>query len=87
MMTLGADLAPKENVGEFLSFWRLIGDGGQMGAPMIVGRIADMVGLSPAAFVIAGIGLAASGIFLFFVPETLQKPPPQPSPSQNKHPT
>ncbi|MFT5366840.1 MAG: MFS family permease [Candidatus Latescibacterota bacterium] len=87
MMTLGADLAPKENVGEFLSFWRLIGDGGQMGAPMIVGRIADMVGLSPAAFVIAGIGLAASGIFLFFVPETLQKPPPQPTPSQNKHPT
>lgn len=74
MMTLGADLAPKDNMGEFLSFWRLIGDGGQMGAPMIVGKVADVVGLSPAAFVIAGIGLTASGIFLFFVPETLEKP-------------
>jgi MFS family permease len=76
MMTLGADLAPKEHMGEFLSFWRLIGDGGQMGGPMIVGQVADIVGLSPAAFVIAGMGLAASAIFLFFVPETLQKHPP-----------
>lgn len=73
MMTLGADLAPRENLGEFLSFWRLIGDGGHMGGPMIVGQVADIVGLSPAAFVIAGIGLSASAIFLFFVPETLQK--------------
>ena len=80
MMTLGADLAPKDNMGEFLSFWRLIGDGGQMGAPMIVGKIADIVGLSPAAFVIAGIGLTASSIFLFFVPETLEKPQ-QPTPA------
>jgi MFS family permease len=73
MMTIGADLAPKENMGEFLSFWRLIGDGGQMGGPMIVGQVADIVGLAPAAVVIAGIGLAGSGIFLFLVPETLQK--------------
>ena len=75
MMTLGADLAPKEHMGEFLSFWRLIGDGGHMGGPMIVGQVADVVGLSPAAFVIAGVGLTASAIFLFFVPETLQKTP------------
>lgn len=79
MMTLGADLAPKENMGEFLSFWRFIGDGGYMGGPMIVGQVADIVGLSPAAFVIAGIGLTASGIFLFLVPETLLKHAPNSS--------
>lgn len=81
MMTLGADLAPRESLGEFLSFWRLIGDGGHMGGPMIVGQVADIVGLSPAAFVIAGIGLTASGIFLFLVPETLQKSPSEPTPT------
>lgn len=31
MMTLGADLAPKEATGEFLGVWRLIGDSGTSG--------------------------------------------------------
>ena len=76
MMTFGADLAPREGMSEFLSLWRLIGDGGHLSSPLVIGKIADVVGLSPAAFVIAGIGLSAAGIFLFIVPETLQKPKP-----------
>jgi MFS family permease len=71
MMTLGADLAPEGAVGEFLGAWRLIGDSGQMGAPLVVGGVADLVGLTPATFVIAGFGLIASGIFALLVPETL----------------
>ena len=74
MMTFGADLAPREGMSEFLSLWRLIGDGGHLGGPLAIGSIADILGLSPAAFVIAGIGLSAAGIFLFVVPETLQRP-------------
>ena len=75
MMTLGADLAPKNAVGEFLGLWRLIGDGGFLGGPLAVGNVADWLGLSPAAYTIAAIGLTAAGIFGFFVPETLQKSP------------
>ena len=75
MMTFGADLAPREGMSEFLSLWRLIGDGGHLTAPLAIGSIADLVGLSPAAFVIAGIGLSAASIFLFIVPETLHRPP------------
>jgi MFS family permease len=71
MMTLGADLAPEGSVGEFLGVWRLIGDSGYMSAPLVVGGVADLMGLSPATFVIAGFGLVASGIFAFLVPETL----------------
>lgn len=71
MMTLGADLAPDGSVGEFLGVWRLIGDTGHMGAPLVVGGVADLIGLSPATFVIAGFGLVASGIFALLVPETL----------------
>ena len=71
MMTLGADLAPRESVGEFLGAWRLVGDTGHTGAPLVVGGIADLLGLSPATFAIAGFGLLAAGTFAFLVPETL----------------
>ena len=71
MMTLGADLAPGDSMGEFLGAWRLVGDTGHMGAPLVIGGIANLLGLSPATFAIAGFGLLAAGIFAFLVPETL----------------
>ena len=84
MMTLGADLSPSRSRGEFLGVWRWIGDMGHTGAPLIVGVVADLLVLSSAIWVIAGSGLAAASIFLFFVPETLRQkstPPPTPSPA------
>jgi MFS family permease len=72
MMTLGADLAPKEATGEFLGLWRLIGDAGQMSGPLAVGGIADLVGLSAAALILAGIGFLAAGTIYVFVEETLR---------------
>ena len=73
MMTLGADLSPDESRGEFLGVWRLIGDVGFTGGPLLVGAVADLLVLSSAIWVIAGSGLAAASIFLFFVPETLKR--------------
>ena len=73
MMTLGADLAPKDSMGEFLGLWRLIGDGGQSGGPIVVGAVAQVVGLIPAVFVIAIIGGLASTVFGLLVPETLNR--------------
>jgi MFS family permease len=70
MMTLGSDLAPKESLGEFLGFWRLIGDSGFTGGPVIVGVIADVLTLPAAAVVMAAIGLVSAGLFAFGVPET-----------------
>jgi MFS family permease len=72
MMTLGADLAPREAMGEFLGIWRLIGDGGALGGPLLVGAVADALALGPAIFVIAVVGMTAAGILGFFVPETLK---------------
>ena len=76
MMTLGSDLSPVESRGEFLGLWRLIGDMGHTGAPLVVGAVADILALTSAVWVIAGSGLAAASIFLFFVPETLKRKPP-----------
>jgi MFS family permease len=75
MLTLGSDLAPKQSMGEFLGVWRLIGDAGGTGAPMVVGGVADLVGLSMATLVMAAVGLIAAGIFAFLVPETLHGQP------------
>lgn len=73
MMTLGADLSPEDSRGEFLGVWRLIGDVGHMGGPLVVGTVADLFVLNSAIWVIAGSGFVAASIFLFFVPETLKR--------------
>ena len=73
MMTLGADLAPREGTGEFLGLWRLTGDFGGSAGPVIVGNLADLFGLSYSGFALGGIGYLAVSIFLWFVPETLQR--------------
>ena len=73
MMTLGADLAPREGTGEFLGLWRLTGDFGGSAGPVIVGNIADLFGLSYSGLALGGIGYLAVSIFLWLVPETLQR--------------
>lgn len=75
MMTLGADLAPKVETGEFLGIWRLIGDVGGSGGPLVVGAIADGLGLGVAALALSGIGLMSVAMFVLFVQETLQRQP------------
>ncbi len=78
MMTLAADLAPRDTIGEFLGVWRLIGDAGGMGGPVAVGAIADLVTLSSATLVIAMLGFGAAAVFAWGVPETLRRPAPDP---------
>ena len=73
MMTLGADLAPNEGTGEFLGLWRLTGDFGGSAGPIVVGNIADMLGLGFSGFALGGIGYLGVAIFLWLVPETLQR--------------
>ncbi len=73
MMTLGADLAPLDKRGEFLGVWRLIGDTGAMGGPLVGGSVADLFVLPVAARVISGAGLLAALLFTLLVPETLSR--------------
>jgi MFS family permease len=76
MIALGSDLAPREAQGEFLGLWRLIGDAGFTGGPLVIGGVADLLLLQTAPLVIAGAGFLAAGIFAFGVPETLKKRAP-----------
>lgn len=76
MMTLGADLAPRKATGEFLGVWRLIGDVGSTGGPLVVGGIADLVGLTLSALTLSGVGVLAATTLMLFVRETLKPPEP-----------
>lgn len=73
MMTMGSDLAPANARGEFLGMWRLIGDLGMTGAPLLIGWIAGLVMLQAANAALAGAGLSAALIFAFLVPEPLKQ--------------
>ena len=75
MMTLGADLAPAGAVGSFLGIWRLIGDAGGAGGPLVVGGVADLIGLAASAYALAAIGLLSVILFAFTVPETHRRAP------------
>lgn len=73
MMTLGADLAPAGAVAAFLGRWRLVGDAGFVAGPLVVGVVADLLGLGPSALAIGAVGVGAAGWFAFGVPETLRR--------------
>jgi MFS family permease len=75
MMTLGADLAPTDTRGEFLGVWRLIADCGQMGAPLTIGAVAELISLNAACVAISSVGFLGVLIFIFAVPETLNRQP------------
>jgi MFS family permease len=73
MMTLGADLAPPQDRGEFLGVWRFIGDAGGAGGPLVIGAMAGALGLIHTPVLMAAVGLAGAAVLGFAVPETLDR--------------
>ena len=59
--------------GEFLGIWHLMGDFGAMSGPLLIGVIAQGLGLQTAPFLIAAFGIAGAWIMIFKVTETLSK--------------
>jgi MFS family permease len=71
ILTLGADLAPRGDRASFLGVWRLVGDTGRAGGPMLVGVLVQVATLGTATWLIAGLGLAGAVVMARCVPETL----------------
>ena len=76
VLTLGADLSPRSSTGEFLGIWHLMGDVGAMSGPLLIGSVAQALGLQAAPLLIAGFGLVGAWIMIFRVAETLDKDKP-----------
>jgi MFS family permease len=76
VMTLGADLAPREGAGEFIGVWRLVADVGSAAAPLGIGALAEVATLGASAVATGLVGVAGVLVMLFLVEETLHRPSP-----------
>jgi MFS family permease len=61
VMTLGADSAPELGRAQFLGGWRLCGDIGNSGGPLLVSAVAAAAPLAAACLVIGVLGLLGTG--------------------------
>jgi MFS family permease len=61
VMTLGADAAPELGRSQFLGAWRLCGDIGNTGGPVVVSAVAAVAPLATACLVVGVLGLAGAG--------------------------
>lgn len=72
-MTLAGDFAPERRRAEFIGVWRLWTDAGAAAAPFIMGGIAELLVLSAAGMVTAGLGLIGMFVMAYAVPEPLAR--------------
>jgi MFS family permease len=75
IMTLGADLAPKDQPAPFLGAWRFAGDAGQAAAPLLVSLLTALVSIAFASGVIGIFGLIGAGILARYIPRYVPKRP------------
>jgi len=61
VMTLGADAAPEDGRAQFLGAWRLCGDIGNAGGPLLVSAVAAVAPLAAACVSVGLLGLAGTG--------------------------
>jgi MFS family permease len=63
VMTLGADVAPRDAPVRFLSQWRLMGDSGNAAGPLLASAVTTALSLAAAIVAVGAIGLlAAAGV-------------------------
>ena len=75
-MTLAGDFAPAKGRAEFIGVWRLWSDAGSAVAPFVMGTIDELLVLSAAGAVTAGLGLAGMLVMAYAVREPLGHEPP-----------
>lgn len=61
VMTLGADTAPVRGRSQYLGGWRLCGDVGNSGGPLLVSAVATVAPLATACLVVGALGLLGTG--------------------------
>jgi MFS family permease len=75
VMTLGADLAPRDNPAPFLGAFRFTGDVGTAAAPLLVAGVVALVSLPVAVALIGVIGFAGAGILARYIPRYIPRKP------------
>ena len=68
IMTLGADLAPKDRPAPFLGAWRFSSDAGQAIAPLVVSLLTALVSIAFASGVMGALGFVGAGMLARYIP-------------------
>lgn len=74
LMTLGADLAPRDDPAPFLGAWRVFSDTGNAAAPAAISALTALAGLPVAAVAMGIVGLLGAGIMLRYLPRYIPSP-------------
>ena len=72
VMTLGADFAPARGRAEFLGVWRLVGDLGTAGGPLLAAGVTAAVSLGSSSVLTGVVGLCGAAVVLLRMPEPLR---------------
>ena len=78
LMTLGSDLADRNNPAPFLGAWRFTGGVGGAVAPMLLAAITAVASISLAAGTMGVLGLFGAGVLARYVPRFVPRPPRPP---------
>lgn len=73
VLTLGSDLAPLKDPGEFLGVWRFISDVGGAVGPPLIGGIAQVMALASATWFTGGIAGIGALALITLVKETVAR--------------
>lgn len=76
LLTLGADVAPKDDPAPFLGSWRTLTDAGGAVAPLLVSGLAAAASLAVATGAIGAIGLLGALAFVRWVPRFVPRARP-----------
>src|SRR5690606_21647750 len=68
LMTIGADLADKDDPAPFLGAWRFMGDAGGAASPLALAGLTALVSLSFASAAMGVLGLLGAGILWRYLP-------------------
>ena len=73
VMTLGADFSPEAGRAQFLGAWRLCGDVGTAGGPLLIAAATGIASLAAASVMMGVLGGAGFLLMFLVMPETLRR--------------
>lgn len=73
LMTMGSDLAGRENPAPFLGAWRFTMDVGSAGAPLLLSAITAFASLAIASAALGVVGLLGAGLLAYHIPRQLPR--------------
>ena len=73
IMSIGSDLAPETQRGQFLGVWRFVSDLGFTGGPLVVTGLMGFFTLGISSLILGGFSSGCALVMWFFAPESMQK--------------